>query len=292
MKPARFRYAAARSVTEAVDLLSEHSDAAKLLAGGQSLVPMMNLRLSRPEILIDLNRIPEKDGIYVEQGVLRVEMLARQRNAERSELVRANLPILAEAISQIGHSQIRSRGTLVGSCCHADPSAEIPTVLAAVDGSVRLQGAQGFREVPSQDFFLGFFQTALAPDEVATDLVFPLPPAGTGTAFLEFARRHGDFAIVGVAALVTLGSDGSIERAALALAGVGPACVRVPQAEAFLTGKRAEPAAFAEGARLAAQEIEPQSDVQASEGYRRELARTLVERALAAAAARAVREVA
>ena len=292
MKPVRFDYAAAHDVAEAVALLRQHGDAAKLLAGGQSLVPMMNLRLARPGVLIDLNRIPQRDEIAAEGGVLRVGLLARQRAAERSAVVRDHLPLLGEAITQIGHAQIRSRGTLVGSVCHADPAAEIPAVLLATDGSVRVQGPGGVREIPAQGFFLGYFQTALAPDEVATDLLFPLPAAGTGSAFLEFARRHGDFALIAVAALLTLSADGTVQRAVLALSGAGPAPVRAPQAEAFLAGRRADESAFAEAARIAAGEIEPTDDVQASAAYRTQLAQTLVARALSAAAARATKGVA
>ncbi len=292
MKPASFRYVAASDVHEAVTLLSAHGDAAKLLAGGQSLVPMMNLRLSRPEILIDLNRISGADGITVEDGALRVGMLARQRAAERADVVRTRLPLLGEAISRIGHTQIRSRGTLVGSCCHADPSAEIPCVLLALDGFVRAQGPDGMRDIPAADFFLGYFQTALSPKEVATDLFFPLPAAGTGWAFLEFARRHGDFAIVAVSALLRLSASGEIERAALSLSGVGPAPLRARRAEALLLEKRPDGALFAQAAREASQEIEPADDVQASAGYRRQLAQTLVGRALQEALARAAKEVA
>ncbi|MDA8344307.1 MAG: xanthine dehydrogenase family protein subunit M [Thermaerobacter sp.] len=292
MKPASFRYVAASDVADAVALLTEHGDTAKLLAGGQSLVPMMNLRLSRPGVLIDLNRMPQRNTIAVEDGLLRVGLLVRQKEAEHSPIVLAQIPLLAEAIAEIGHAQIRSRGTLVGSCCHADPAAETPAVLLALDGSVRVQGPQGAREIAASDFFLGYFQTALAPDEVATDLLFPIPAQGTGSAFLEFARRHGDFALVAVAALVHLDAEGAVQGAALSLAGVGPSPLRATGAEQFLIGRRAEPAVLLEAARIAAQGIEPTDDVQASAAYRTQLAQTLVERALLIAASRAAREVA
>jgi CO/xanthine dehydrogenase FAD-binding subunit len=289
MKPASFRYVAADDVHHAVSLLSAHGDAAKLLAGGQSLVPMMNLRLSRPDILIDLNRIEGADRITVEDGTLRVGMLARQRSAERAEIVRTKLPLLAEAISHIGHMQIRSRGTLVGSCCHADPSAEIPCVLLTVDGSIRVQGPDGSRDIPAADFFLGFFQTALSPGEIATELLFPLPGEGTGWSFLEFARRHGDFAMVAVATLLKLSARGEVEHAAVSLSGVGPAPIRARMAEVHLLGKRPDAELFAQAAAEAAQEIDPADDVQASGNYRRQLARTLVARGLQEAFTRAAR---
>ncbi|MDI3318050.1 MAG: xanthine dehydrogenase family protein subunit M [Bacillota bacterium] len=287
MKPPRFAYAVPESLEEALGLLREYGGDAKVLAGGQSLMPMLNLRLLRPSVLVDINRLPGEDRIEEEDGFLRIGALVRHRQAVRSPLVRRRLPLLAEAVGQIGHPQIRNRGTLCGSVAHADPAAEIPAVLAALGGEVLLRSAAGARSVPAEQFFLGFLTTALGPEEMVEAIRLPVAPPGSGSAFLEFNRRAGDFAIVGVAAQLTLDERGRIRAAGLALTGVGGAPFRAGSAEALLRGEAPSEALFARAAERVAEEVDPEADIYASAEYRRHLAGVLTRRALAAAWRRA-----
>jgi len=289
VKPPRFRYFAPASVDEAVALLATHADTAKVLAGGQSLVPMLNMRLARPEVIVDINRIDGLSHLEVRDGELVVGALARQRAVEKSPEVAARVPVLREAIGYVGHVQIRNRGTVTGSIVHADPSAELPAVLALLDGSVRVQGPAGTRDVPWQELFLTYFTTTLGPDELAIEARFPLPPAGAGWSFLEVARRHGDFALVGVAAQVTVDEAGRIQEARLALTGVGGTPVRPERAEALLAGQTLEDDVLAAAAEAVREAIEPESDIHASADYRRHVAGVLTGRALRAARERARR---
>jgi carbon-monoxide dehydrogenase medium subunit len=216
MKPAPFEYLAPDSLAAALEALAAHGGEAKLLAGGQSLIPAMNFRLAQPAVLIDLNRVSELD--FVERqpdGSVRIGALTRQRRLERDpELARA-APLLAQALPHVAHPQIRNRGTFGGSLAHADPAAELPAVAVALGARLRLRSARGERWVPAEEFFLGLFTTALDPDEALVEAVLPAPPPRRGTAFLEIARRHGDYAQVGVAAWVTLAGDGRIAAARL-----------------------------------------------------------------------------
>ncbi|MFO7246510.1 MAG: xanthine dehydrogenase family protein subunit M [Thermaerobacter sp.] len=289
MKPPRFRYFAPTSVDEAVELLSTHADAAKVLAGGQSLVPMLNLRLARPEVLVDINRIESLSYLRVEDGHLAVGALARHRMVEKAPEVAARVPVLQEAVRHVGHVQIRNRGTVTGSIVHADPSAEMPAVLALLDGSVRVVGPSGTRDIPWQELFLTYFTTTLGPDELAVETRFPLPPAGAGWSFMEVARRHGDFALVAVAALVTADETGRVKEARLSLAGVGGTPVRPERAEALLAGQALEDDVLAAVADAVREAIEPESDIHASAEYRRHVAGVLAGRALRAAMERARR---
>ncbi|HEX6988215.1 MAG TPA: xanthine dehydrogenase family protein subunit M [Bacillota bacterium] len=289
MKPPRFRYFAPTSVDEAVALLSAHADAAKVLAGGQSLVPMLNMRLARPEVIVDINRVEGLGHIEVRDGELVIGALARQRAVEKSAEVARRLPVLREAVGYVGHVQIRNRGTVTGSIIHADPSAELPAVLALVDGSVRVQGPSGTRDIPWRELFLTYFTTTLAADEVAVEARFPLPPEGAGWAFLEVARRHGDFALVGVAAQVTVDEAGRCGEARLALTGVGGTPIRPERAEALLAGHALEDDVLAAVADAVRESIEPDSDIHASADYRRHVAGVLTGRALRAAWERAGR---
>jgi carbon-monoxide dehydrogenase medium subunit len=282
VKPPPFRYAAPRSVAEALALLAEYGPEAKVLAGGQSLVPLLNMRLVRPEVIVDINRIGRLAYIRRRGDRLLVGALTRQRDVEASPLVARAVPLLAEAIRLVGHPQIRNRGTVGGSIAHADPAAELPAVLAALDGEVVVVGPAGTRVIGWEHFFTGYLTTAVGPDELVTEVRFPLPPPRTGSAFLEVARRHGDFALVGVAALVQR-ADGRIAAARLAFTGVGPGPLRAPEAEAFLAGREPTPEALAEAGRLAAAPLEPPEDIHATSTYRKEVAAVLVRRALAAA---------
>ncbi|MDI3298769.1 MAG: xanthine dehydrogenase family protein subunit M [Bacillota bacterium] len=287
MKPPRFAYAAPESLEEALELLKEHGSEAKVLAGGQSLMPMLNLRLLKPAILVDINRLPGRDRIDEAEGMLRVGLLVRHRQAERSPLVRQSLPLLAEAVRQIGHPQIRNRGTLCGSVAHADPAAELPAVLAALGGQVVLRSAGGRRVLPADQFFLGFLTTALEPEEVVEELRLPVAPPRTGAAFLEFSRRAGDFALVGVAAQLAFDAAGRIAAAGLALTGVGGTPFKAASAEALLRGQAPSARLFAEAAERVREEVDPEADIHASAEYRRHLAQVLTRRALEAAWRRA-----
>lgn len=279
MKPPKFDYHAPTSVEEAVTLLAGYGGDAKILAGGQSLVPLLNFRLSRPAALIDLNRIDSLAYIKERNGAVHFGSMTRQRTIEISPVIRQRLPLLAEATRLVGHLPIRSRGTIGGSIAHADPSAEDPTVLCALDGEVVVRGPRGERVVAASDLFRTYLTTSLAADEILVEVRLPVMPAGAGYAFEEFSRRHGDFAIVGVAALI-IGEGKRCTTSRLALAGAGPVPLRLRAAEEILEaeglGERAIEAAAVRAAELA----EPDSDIHASADFRRHLARVLTGRAL------------
>jgi CO/xanthine dehydrogenase FAD-binding subunit len=264
VKPAPFDYAPARSLDEAVGLLGEE---AKALAGGQSLVPLLNFRLARPELLVDINGLSELARMERSDGLLRIGALTRQSALERSELVDAGWPLLTQAVRFVGHPQIRSRGTVGGSVAHADPAAELPVALAALDARFTAQSPRGRRTVGAGEFFIGPLTTALEPDELLVEIEVPPPHEGAGSAFVEHARTHGDFAIAGAAAVVA-----PAEHAAIALLGAGPAPLRAPAAERALV----EGAGPEEAAALAASAVE--------EGHRRALLAELVRRAIEEAA--------
>lgn len=286
MKPPRFEYLLPRSLDEALAMLAEHAEAAKALAGGQSLVPLLNFRLVRPAYLVDLNEIPGLDAIRVDDGRLALGAMARQRAVERSALVRERCPLLADAAPQIGHTQIRNRGTLGGSLAHADPAGELPAVVAALEGELVLRSRRGERRLTPERFFVGYLTTATEPDELLVEVRLPVAPARTGTAFLEVSRRHGDFALVGVAATVTLDEGGVCTGCAIALTGVGPTPVVARDAARALVGVEPSAGAFEDVARRVAAPLTPDSDLHASSEYRRHLAGVLTRRALARAVER------
>lgn len=280
MKPAPFMYAAPSTLAEAIALLVAHGDTAKLLAGGQSLVPMMNFRLARPEYVIDLNRVAGLDAITEQEGTLVVGAMTRQRSLERSDLISQRYPLLQEAVQLIGHTAIRNRGTVGGSIAHADPAAELPAVLLAYGGSVTVQGPHGTREIPAAELFLTYFTTTLAPEEILTEVRFPQWPQGTGWCFLEESRRHGDFAMVGVAVLLTLDTARRCTRVAVVLTGVGGVPHQVTQATDILVGHVPVEERIADVARAASAGVEPESDIHASAAFRRHLSGVLSRRAL------------
>jgi len=280
MKPPRFDYLAPSSLDEALGLLDRHGAQAKVLAGGQSLVPLLNFRLARPAYLVDLNEIGGFGGIQMDGGDLVIGAMARQRAVETSPLVRAHCPLLAEAMPQIGHVQIRNRGTFGGSIAHADPASELPAVIAALDGDLVVKSVRGERALKPQAFFVSYFTTALDPNELLTSVRLPALPTRTGTAFLEMSRRHGDFALVGVAATLTVDDTGVCTRCALALTGVGPTPVVPREAGNALVGVTPTPDAIAEVGRRVSAIVRPESDLHASSDYRTHLAGLLTERAL------------
>lgn len=285
MKPAPFTYAAPSTMEEAIALLAEHGDTAKLLAGGQSLMPLMNLRLARPQYIIDLNRVTGLDYIKETDGTLAVGTMTRQRSLERATLVRQHYPLLYEATTLIGHVAIRNRGTVGGSIAHADPAAELPAVLLAHGGSVQVQGPRGTRQIVADDLFHAYLTTALEPDEILTEVRFPRWPAGTGWCFMEESRRHGDFAMVGVAVLLTLDTARQCTRAAVALCGVGSVPHKVAAAPTLLLGHPIDEARLRDVAQAVAAAIEPDGDLHASAEFRRHLSGVLTQRALRQAAA-------
>jgi carbon-monoxide dehydrogenase medium subunit len=285
MKPAPFDYHAPRQLKEAAELLASLPNA-KILAGGQSLVPMMNFRYVIVDHLVDLGGVDDLRGIAVGDGRLRIGAMMRQRDLEFSPEVARHCPLLAEALRHVGHRQTRNRGTIGGSLAHADPAAELPAVCAACDAVVHLASIRGLRAVPFAEFTAGFMATALEPDEMIAAVELPVWRLGHGFGFHEFARRHGDFALAGAAALLDVGADNIVRRAALALFGVAEQPVRLDAAEATLTGKAIDSTAI-QTAAAAARLVEPISDIHAGGEYRRHLAQVLSARALTDAARRA-----
>jgi carbon-monoxide dehydrogenase medium subunit len=280
MKPPLFDYRCPSSLDEALALRSEFSDDSAVLAGGQSLMPMLNLRLARPEVLIDLGRVVELAGITELDGGLSLGAMTRQRSAERSDLIRERAPLLQQALGHVGHPTIRNRGTVGGSLAHADPAAELPAVCVALDAELVARSATGERTITADDFYLGFMTTALAPDELLVEVRIPAAAGALRTAFVEIARRHGDFALVGVAAAIALDDEDVITDARLVLTGVAGLPVRAREAEASLRGASASAAPFAAAADLVGAELEPRTDAHATGDYRRRVAGVLVRRAL------------
>jgi len=285
VKPAPFDYAAPESVEETLALLAEYGADAKLLAGGQSLMPLLNMRLARPAVIIDLNRVAALDYVKAADGEVRIGALVRQRAAERSPVVAQHLPLVSDALQWVGHPQIRNRGTIGGSLAHADPSAELPAVAAALGATFVVAGSDGERTLASEDFFQGYLSTAIGATEVLTEVRFPAMAADQGWAFVEIARRHGDFALVGAAAVVHA-ADGRLRDVRLAFTGVGPTPVRIAEAEAALEGRALDDRVLADVARLVSDRLEPESDIQASAAYRKHVAGVLARRVLTAAVLR------
>jgi aerobic carbon-monoxide dehydrogenase medium subunit len=286
MKPAPFEYHAPRRVDEALALLARYGGDAKALAGGQSLVPLLNFRVSRPAALVDLNALPDLAYIRREDGQLRVGAMTRQRTIEFSPVAREALPLLVEATALVGHLPVRSRGTFGGSLAHADPSAEYPAVLTALEGEVVARGPGGDRVIPAAQLFRSYLTTSLAADELLVEARLPIPPPGSGFAFEEFSRRDGDFALVGIAALLVV-RDGRCSMARLAAAGAGPAPVRLREAEEILEQDGVSDRAIGAAATRAGELVTPDSDIHASASYRRQLTRVFTARALRRALGRA-----
>src|SRR5580700_7394760 len=283
MKLPYFDYEAPTTVAEAVDLLAEHQDEASVLAGGQSLIPLLALRLARPAVLIDINGLGELSEVSVADGWTAIGAMTREYVAEESAMIAGSVPLLAAALPLIGHEAIRSRGTIGGSLAHGDPAAELPAVARALDAEFVVRSRPGDRVVQAADWFEGYLATARRPDEILVEVRFPTAGPGTGAAFEEVARRHGDFAIVGLAVSLTL-ADGAISDARLAFSGVSDVPVRAAEAEDLLVGERPSAELFAEAARVATAALDPPADLNGSPEYRKQVAATLVRRGLRAAA--------
>lgn len=285
MKPAPFTYHDPRSLEEATGLLATLENA-RVLAGGQSLMPMMNFRYAMPDHLIDLNRAAELAYLRFEGGALRIGAMTRQRDIELSDEVARRCPIVHAALAHVGHRQTRNRGTLGGSLCHLDPSAELVNVAALLGATLHAASKRGRRDMPMAKFAAGYMTTGLEPDELLAGITLPVTAPGEGYAFVEFARRHGDFALVACSALIGLDRNGAVARASLALSGLGPVPVRPGEIERALQGEKPAAAAFKAAAAEAAK-LDAMADAYVTEGYRKHLARVLTFRALEQAAARA-----
>jgi aerobic carbon-monoxide dehydrogenase medium subunit len=277
VKPPPFAWVRADSVDAALNHLARHGDEARVIAGGQSLVPLLNFRLARPSVLVDLAHVTELSFIRSDDGRLAIGAMTRQRELERSDLVGRSCPLLPRCLRHVGHLQIRNRGTVGGSIAHADPAAELPAVAVVLDADVVVAGSGGRRTIPAREFFLGPLTTALEPEELVVALSVPVRP-GALTAFREVARRAGDFALAGVAASLELDAKGVVSRASLAALGVAGTPVRLPAAERALEGRPLGPEAGREAASAAAGEVDPPADVHANGEYRRQLVATLVSR--------------
>lgn len=277
MKPAPFEYHRPLSLAETFELLDRYGDDGRLLAGGQSLVPALNMRLATPRAVIDINRLPGLDGIRVTPRGLVIGALARHETVERSALVREQAPLLAAAMPHVGHAAIRTRGTVGGSLALADPAAELPACVVALEATIRVQSRRGEREVAAADFFRGVYTTALEPGEVVTEIAVPRTVPGWCAGFDELTRRHGDFALAGLAAHVRV-EAGAVRDSRLVFFGVGTGPVRARGAETALMGRRPDGDALAEARSALAAELDPPGDVHGSPALRRHLAGVLLAR--------------
>ena len=284
MKPPRFQFCAPHMLDEALTLLDQHAEDTKVLAGGQSFVPLLNMRLAGPAYIVDINHLSELHYIEPEDGYLAIGATVRQRQVERSALVQEKHPLLVEAVKHIGHMQIRNRGTIVGSIAHADPAAELPALLTCLNGEVVAQSSHGERIIKAEEFFTGYLSTALEPGEMLTEVRFPWIVPQAGWAFMEFARRSGDYALVGAAAVVTPASDDRCSSAHIAYFGIAGSPVRGYAVENVLVGTELDDAALDRAAGAARTLVsDDMSDVHATIEYRRVLTAELTRRVLQAA---------
>ena len=288
MKPAPFEYHVPDSLEQALDLMSQHADDAKILAGGQSLVPAMNFRIAQPSMLIDLNRVEELNYIHEDGDVLRVGAMTRERQLEFDLLIKKHTPLLHEAAPNIAHPQIRNRGTIGGSIVNADPAAELPVLMLALDARLKAQNTSGERWIDAMDFFLGMFTTALEPDEILVEIELPFMPARTGWSFMEVAPRAGDYALMGVAVSVTLDESDICNRAKLVYLNAGDGPVDAKDAAQLLVGEKLDDKLFESAAVMASEkEITPYGNIHASPEFQSHLANVLTQKALKQALQRA-----
>lgn len=283
VKAAAFECVVPESVDAIVDALADYGDGARLLAGGQSLVPMMNLRLARSEVLVDINRVEALQTLREEGGELRIGAGVRQAELLRSEFVAARVPLLRQAAGWVGYPATRNRGTVAGSAAHADPAAELPAALLVLDTTFVARSRTGERSIPAREFFVDYFTTALRPGEFLAELRVPIPAAGARSAFLEIARRKHDFPLCGVAAMGHLDPDGTCQDLRVALCAASPRPLRAPSVEAAMNGQRPDDASIRAAAAEVQADIEPLADVHGSAEYRRELAEVMTRRAIATA---------
>jgi len=287
MIPRSFEYHSPRTLDEAIALLQKLGPEAKLLSGGQSLIPMMKLRLVSPEHIVDINRIPGLDYISESDGHLKIGALAREHQLETSEVVKTKFPVLAETAKVIADPLVRSQATICGNLAHGDPANDHPATMLALGATVVATGPKGRREIGIEDFFPGLFTTALEAEEILTEIKVPVPPPRSGGAYLKLERKVGDFATAGVAVQLTLDESGTCKRAGIGLTNVGMTPIKAKQTEAFLTGKQLDDATIQQAAELAASESQPMDDIRGSAAYKRDLVRVLTGRALTTALNRA-----
>ncbi len=285
--PAAFDYHPATSVDEAIALLQQYGDEAKLLAGGHSLLPTMKLRLAQPGHLIDLGRISGLSYIREDDGVVAVGAMTRYVDIERSEVLKKHFALLPEGVAQIGDPQVRNRGTIGGSIAHSDPAADTPGIVLALKADIVAKGPNGVRTIKADDFFMDLFQTALQPDEVITEIRFPKPPVHTGSAYMKLANKASHYAVVGCAAVVTLDGNGTCTTASVVITGASVKPTRASAVEAGLVGKKLDEATIANAASHAADGLEVVSDIHGSQEYRAQMATVLARRVVARAAERA-----
>lgn len=287
MKPSNFDYYRATSLEHASELLGEHGDDAKILAGGQSLIAAMNFRLARPKVLIDISNIDVPNKISEEENGVRIKATTTQRTAEQHNSVRNRLPVLAAAIENIAHFQIRNKGTVGGSIVNADPASELPAMSVLLDAEFEIIGPDGAQTIDAEDFFITYMTTALQSDEVLTSILFKYPPRDSGWGLHEVARRAGDFAMAGSAAVIALDDAGTCTYASIVLFGVAATPVRAKEAEAALIGNKVNEKLFEEASLLVNEVVDAESDVHATDEYRGNVARVLTVRALSDACKRA-----
>ena len=287
MIPRSFEYFSPQTLDEAIALLQKLGPDAKLLSGGQSLIPMMKLRLVSPAYIVDINRIPGLDYISENDGHLKIGALAREHQLESSETVKTKFPILADTAKVIADPLVRSQATVCGNLAHGDPANDHPATMLALGATVVATGPKGQREIAIEDFFPGLFTTALEPEEILTEIRIPFPPAGSGGAYLKLERKVGDFATAGVAIQLTLDDSGVCKRAGIGLTNVGMAPIKAKQTEAFLNGKTLDESVIKQASELAASESQPMDDIRGSADYKRDLIRVLTARALKRALDRA-----
>jgi len=287
MIPAAFDYQSPATLDEALALLARHGDNAKILAGGQSLLPMLKLRLAEIGVLVDIGRVPGLEYIKEEGGSLRIGAGTRESALERSELIRSKYPILRDTAEVIADPLVRNRATVGGNLAHGDPANDHPATMLALGATVVARGPKGERTIPIEKFFTGIFSTALAPDEILTEIRIPVPPPKSGGAYRKLERKVGDFATAAAAVQLTLGGGGEIAQVGIGLTGMGDVAIKAIDAESYLKGKQAKPVAVTEASRLAAAATEPTADRRGTVEYKREMARVLTERALRLAIQRA-----
>ncbi|HZN08441.1 MAG TPA: xanthine dehydrogenase family protein subunit M [Pyrinomonadaceae bacterium] len=287
MIPRSFEYFSPRTLDEAIGLLQKLGPEAKLLSGGQSLIPMMKLRIVSPQHIVDINRIPGLDYVTENDGHLKIGALAREHQLESSDVINTKLPILADTAKFIADPLVRSQATVCGNLAHGDPANDHPATMLALGATVVATGPKGQREIPIADFFPGLFTTALEPEEILTEIKIPLPPAKSGGAYLKLERKVGDFATAGVAAQITLDDAGNCTKAGIGLTNVGMTPIKATKTEAFLAGKKLDEATIKQAAETAASESQPMDDIRGSAEYKRDLVRVLTARALTRALDRA-----
>lgn len=287
MIPAPFDYHAPKTLSEAVALLGRYRDEAKVLSGGQSLLPLLKIRLGQAAHLVDIGKIPGLEYIKEEGGYLKIGGRTRESVLERSDLIRSKYPILADTTAVIADPLVRNLATVGGNLAHGDPANDHPATMLALGAMIVATGPKGERTIPVGEFFAGLFTTALAPDEILTEIRIPVPPPKSGGAYVKLERKVGDFATAAAAAQITLGRDGTIERAGIALTNAGPTPIKATDAEVYLKGKMPDAAAIAEASRRASQAASPTADRRGSVEYKREMARVLAARALKKAVLRA-----